>query len=53
MPRFQKERVEEVKHSLADITKAKRLLSHNPSINFQNGLHRTVKWLSSDLISER
>jgi UDP-glucose 4-epimerase len=31
-----------VKHSLADITRAKELLGFRPSVDFREGLRRTV-----------
>lgn len=34
----------DVRHSLADITKARRLLSYQPRINLKEGLKRTLKW---------
>ena len=40
---YTKPRAGDVKHSLADITKAKKLLSYNPSVNFQMGLQKINK----------
>ena len=34
----------DVKHSLADISKAKKLLGYNPSVSVQNGLVKTFAW---------
>jgi len=42
-PIFEKKRVGDVKHSLASITKAIKLLDYNPSINFQIGLLKIIK----------
>jgi len=39
----------EVRHSLADITKAKKLLGYTPEVNWENGLVRTVNWFTSCL----
>ena len=36
----------EVKHSLADIGKAKKILGYEPKIGFEEGLRRTVEWFS-------
>lgn len=34
----------DVKHSLADITKAKEILKYKPEIDFDEGLKKTVEW---------
>ena len=39
-------RVGEVKHSFAGIDKAKKLLNYQPSVNFDEGLKKTVEFLS-------
>ena len=41
-PDFQKERKGEVKHSLADISKAMKLLGYNPSVDFPNRLRKAI-----------
>lgn len=46
-PHYDKPRSGEVKHSLADITKARRLLNFNPEINFEQGLNKTVDWFTT------
>lgn len=38
------ERRGDVKHSLADISKAKRLLGYNPAVSVEEGLKRTFNW---------
>jgi UDP-glucose 4-epimerase len=38
------ERLGDVKHTLADITKATQCLEFNPSIEFEEGLDRTLLW---------
>jgi len=43
-PRFGEARAGDVKHSLADIDKARRLLGYEPSVSFDEGLERTVAW---------
>jgi UDP-N-acetylglucosamine 4-epimerase len=40
-------RVGDVRHSLADISKARRLLSYNPSVKVEEGIKRTVDWFVS------
>jgi UDP-glucose 4-epimerase len=34
----------DVKHSLADISRAEKYLGYKPSVNFEEGLRRTVDW---------
>lgn len=46
-PNYDKPRSGEVKHSLADIAKARRLLNFNPEINFKQGLNKTVEWFTT------
>ncbi len=48
---YTKPRAGDVKHSQADITKAKKLLSYNPAVGFQNGLREAVKWFISNPIT--
>ncbi len=38
------ERAADVKHSLADISRAERCLGYKPKINFEEGLSRTIEW---------
>ena len=37
-------RAGDVRHSLADIAKAKQLLDYEPEVDFEEGLRRTVDW---------
>ncbi|MEN8248428.1 MAG: SDR family oxidoreductase [Bacteroidota bacterium] len=41
------ERPGDVRHSLADISKAKELLGYNPAIDFKTGIDLTVNWFNS------
>ena len=43
-PKYGPERTGDVKHSLADISKAKELLDYNPSIRVKQGLKATFEW---------
>ncbi len=47
-PLYGPERVGDVKHSLADISKAKRLLGYNPEISVENGLKKTFSWYKNN-----
>lgn len=38
------ERAGDVKHSLADLSLANKLLAYQPTVNFEEGLRRTVNW---------
>ena len=41
---FSAERPGDVKHSQADISRARQHLGYNPTVDFQEGLRRTVAW---------
>jgi len=43
-PIYHPDRAGDVKHSLADLTRAKRLLNYAPLVNFAEGISATVKW---------
>jgi nucleoside-diphosphate-sugar epimerase len=43
-PVFGPPRPGDVKHSLADITKAREHLGYEPVVNFRQGLELTIKW---------
>jgi UDP-glucose 4-epimerase len=47
-PKFGPERSGDVKHSLADISNAKKYLGYNPQVGFEEGLGRTVAWYQSN-----
>ena len=46
-PQFEPPRPGDVKHSLADITRAKTLLGYTPRHDLEPGLARTVEWFRS------
>jgi len=43
-PAYGPEREGDIKHSLADISKAEADLGYKPSVDFEDGLRRTVEW---------
>jgi UDP-glucose 4-epimerase len=43
-PKYGPERGGDIKHSLADISKAEAGLGYKPKVNFEEGLRRTVAW---------
>jgi len=43
-PTHQPERAGDVKHSLADLAKAKALLGYEPVVGFERGLKPTIQW---------
>ena len=43
-PEYTAERAGDVKHSLADISRARQHLGYNPRVDFKEGLKRTVAW---------
>jgi nucleoside-diphosphate-sugar epimerase len=43
-PRFEKARSGDIRHSLADITKAREFLGYRPRFGIEEGLRSTVEW---------
>lgn len=50
-PRYAEARTGDVKHSLADISRAKEAFGYEPVIDFEEGLRRTVEWYKHALAS--
>ncbi len=48
-PIFGPEREGDIKHSNADITKAKELLDYDPEYNFERGLSEAIEWYKGNL----
>jgi nucleoside-diphosphate-sugar epimerase len=48
-PEYRPERTGDVKHSLADLSAAKRLLGYEPVVNFRQGLAATAEWYRTTL----
>jgi UDP-N-acetylglucosamine/UDP-N-acetylgalactosamine 4-epimerase len=48
-PIFGPEREGDIKHSNADIAKAKELLNYNPKYDFSNGIELAVSWYKANL----
>jgi UDP-N-acetylglucosamine/UDP-N-acetylgalactosamine 4-epimerase len=46
-------RVGDIKHSLADISKAKKLLAYNPAINIKQGLELAFDWYKTNLAKQK
>src|SRR5579872_3911883 len=51
-PKYAAERSGDVKHSLADISKAAAGLGYTPTVDFEEGLRRTVEWYKSGVGSQ-
>lgn len=49
-PNFGPDRVGDIKHSNADISKAKKLLNYNPDYNFASGIKLAIDWYKNNLI---
>jgi len=47
LPIYGAERGGDIKHSLADISLAQQHLGYRPTVNFEDGLRRTVEWYRS------
>jgi nucleoside-diphosphate-sugar epimerase len=48
-PRYGPARAGDVRHSMADIAKARALLGFQPKVDFATGLRRTVEWYRSTM----
>lgn len=48
-PNFGPDRAGDIKHSNADITKAKKLLGYNPSYDFESGIRLAIDWYKENL----
>jgi nucleoside-diphosphate-sugar epimerase len=51
VPEYQASRAGDIKHSLADISKAERMLGYRPVIPFQEGLKRTFEFFRQRRVS--
>ncbi len=50
-PHFQEARPGDVKHSLADITRAQQLLGYEPPVSFDEGLRRSIEYYRTLAVS--
>ena len=48
-PQFGKDRAGDIKHSNADIKKAKELLGYNPEYSFKDGIKLAISWYKNNL----
>lgn len=48
-PKFGPDRAGDIKHSNADISKAKKLLGYNPDYDFAKGLNEAIAWYKENL----
>ena len=48
-PKFGPDRKGDIKHSNADISKAKRLLGYDPEYDFARGLNEAIEWYKENL----
>lgn len=48
-PIFGNERIGDVKHSHADISKAKRLLNYQPEYSLSTGMQKAIEWYAANL----
>jgi UDP-glucose 4-epimerase len=49
-PTFLDERLGDIKHSIADINKAKDIIDYNPTISFEVGMKIVYNWYKSVVI---
>lgn len=43
-PRYEEPRAGDIRHSLADISRARDLLGYEPRVDFREGIRRTIDW---------
>lgn len=48
-PKFGPERAGDIRHSNADISKARKLLGYEPEWNFENGIREAIEWYKEKL----
>ena len=48
-PIYADERAGDIKHSLADISRAQKAFGYSVQVDFEEGLRRTVDWYRSEL----
>jgi len=48
-PKYVEERPGDIRHSLADISKAKNLLNYNPDWDFKNGFIKAINWYKNNI----
>lgn len=48
-PAYEAERPGDVKHSLADISEARRALAYDPKVSFEEGIEMTIEWYKRNL----
>lgn len=49
-PKFGPDRLGDIKHSNADISKARKLLGYDPQYNFEQGLELAIEWYRKELL---
>ena len=52
-PCFGPDRAGDIKHSNADISKAKKMLGYDPSWSFERGIKAAIEWYKNNLWSEK
>jgi nucleoside-diphosphate-sugar epimerase len=50
--RYADPRAGDVKHSLADISRSQEAMGYQPTVNFEEGLRRTVEWYKQSSVPE-
>ena len=48
-PTYTEPRPGDIKHSMADITKAREKLGYHPRITFEEGLRHTIEWYRENI----
>jgi UDP-glucose 4-epimerase len=51
-PNYEPPRAGDIRHSLADISRAQEAFNYEPAVGFEEGLKRTVQWYSEQMARE-
>jgi UDP-glucose 4-epimerase len=51
-PEYAPDRAGDVKHSLADITRATETIAYTPSVTFKEGLQKAIDWYRDNLLEQ-
>lgn len=52
LPKYEKERVGDIKHSVADISRAGEILGYNVKVDFYKGLEKLINWYKENYLAD-
>ena len=48
-PKYDPPRQGDIKHSLADVSKAKKIIGYEPTVTFDEGIRKAIDWYKENL----